>query len=508
MNYRGVARNRRAVRDGRSNIRPTYVYARQRAYIHKLSHKAAALAAGQLRHTDPLASAALGISQRQRRAGYAITLMIAGLTMIAPRGTALTLHHSLWVFFACAIAFRVLLLVLSFKNPPGQARLSDDEDLPVYTLLIPLYREANVLPGLCAAIGALNYPKDRLDIKLLLEAEDATTIQAVMAYPLGPHWEVIITPNIGPQTKPKALNAGLERARGTLVSIYDAEDHPHPDQLRHAVAAFANDKKGNLGCVQAPLGYYNADQNWLTKQFALEYAAQFQVLVPAMARLGLPFPLGGTSNHFRAEALHNVGAWDPYNVTEDADLSYRLHAKGWRLGTITPPTLEEATSHIGAWQRQRSRWLKGYVQTIGVHMRRPAPHRALAGAVSMIMTLGIAVLSAFGHASFTILMALALGLSPWLSFGLHGADYALALAGLLVGMGMLGRGAKRAGLSHSWWDIISAILYWPLQSWAMAKAVVDLIKRPFHWEKTTHGLCAPPVQVHKIEDQTHLDKSA
>jgi cellulose synthase/poly-beta-1,6-N-acetylglucosamine synthase-like glycosyltransferase len=124
------------------------------------------------------------------------------------------------------------------------------------------------------------------------------------------------------------------------VCIYDAEDRPHPDQLRHAVAAFANDRAGDLGCVQAPLGYYNADQNWLTKQFALEYAAHFQVLVPAMACLGLPFPLGGTSNHFRASALRDVGAWDPYNVTEDADLGYRLHAKGWRLGTITPPTLE------------------------------------------------------------------------------------------------------------------------------------------------------------------------
>ncbi len=488
MRYRGKIRARRTGNDRLPWHLRSDQYRGRSMQFHFLGRKAAALAAGELRHKDPLASAALGISRAQKIALAGALFLIAGLTWVAPVATALALHHALWAFFAASIAFRAFLLMLS--SPPTKfAALPKDQDLPLYTLLIPLYKETEVLGDLCKAIEALNYPKARLDIKLLLEADDKDTIRAVRNLQLGPAWEILIVPPIGPQTKPKALNAGFARARGELVTIYDAEDRPHPDQLRHAVRAFAEDAKGNLGCVQAPLGYYNANQNWLTRQFALEYAAHFQVLVPAMARLGLPFPLGGTSNHFRASALRAVGAWDPYNVTEDADLGYRLGANGWRLGTITPPTREEATARLGPWQGQRSRWLKGYIQTIGVHMRRPAPHNALAGALSMMITLGTAVFAALGHASFSMIMLGVLLLAPWTGTLLAPVDYGLALAGLLVGMAMLALGARRAHLAYTTLDLLGAILYWPLQSWAMAKAILDLVKRPFYWEKTRHGLC-------------------
>jgi glycosyltransferase XagB len=491
VKYRGNIRLRRA-KDGRYGVQPRSLQHRPlAAQIHVLGRNATALAAGALRHKDPLASAALGISRAQRAAIAGILFLVTGLAWIAPYGTALVLHHGLWIFFAASIAFRAFLLVQSSQDE-AHFTLPADDELPIYTILVPLYQETEVLAGLCKAIGALNYPKTKLDVKLLLEANDTDTIHAVRNHNLGPEWEILIVPPIGPQTKPKALNAGFARARGTLVTIYDAEDRPHPDQLRHAVRAFAKDAAGKLGCVQAPLGYYNADQNWLTRQFALEYAAHFQVLVPAMARLNLPFPLGGTSNHFRASALRAVGAWDPYNVTEDADLGYRLGANGWRLGTIAPPTREEATAQFGPWQRQRSRWLKGYIQTIGVHMRRPARHHALAGALSMMITLGTAVFAALGHASFSMIMLGFLLLVPWTGALLAPVDYGLALAGLLVGMAMLALGARRAHLAYTPLDLLGAILYWPMQSWAMAMAIVDLIKRPFYWEKTRHGLCPKP----------------
>ncbi|MDQ7076863.1 MAG: glycosyltransferase family 2 protein [Robiginitomaculum sp.] len=488
MKDRGVLRLGRIKGDG-YGVQPRLRQHRSRvAQIHVLGRKAAALAAGSLCHKDPLASAVLGISKAQKAALAGALFLVVGLTWVAPVATTLVLHHVLWAFFAVSIAFRAFLLVLS-SPPTTRTALPEDQDLPLYTLLIPLYHEAEVLDDLCKAIEALNYPSSKLDIKLLLEADDKNTIHAVRDHPLGSSWEILIVPPIGPQTKPKALNAGFARARGELVTIYDAEDRPHPDQLRHAVRAFAEDMAGNLGCVQAPLGYYNADQNWLTRQFALEYAAHFQVLVPAMACLGLPFPLGGTSNHFRASALRAVGAWDPYNVTEDADLGYRLGANGWRLGTITPPTREEATAQLGPWQRQRSRWLKGYIQTIGVHMRRPAMHNALPGALSMMITLGTAVFAALGHALFSMLMLGVLFLAPWTGTLLAPIDYGLALAGPLVGMAMLAMGAKRASLTYSLLDLLGATLYWPLHSWAMARAILDLVRRPFYWEKTRHGLC-------------------
>ncbi len=461
------------------------------ARVYRLDRKETIVAAGRLRHADPLASAAIGITRAQKVTLLGFVILLGGLACFSPRGAAIAVHHFLWLFFATSITFRAFMLVVS-PRPVNASVVLPVPDLPVYTILIPLYRETEVLGALCEAIGALNYPRSKLDVKLLLEADDKKTIRAARDRGLGPEWEIIIIPPLGPRTKPKALNAGLARARGQLVTIYDAEDRPHSEQLLHAAHAFSKDRGGHLGCVQAPLGYYNANQNWLTRQFTLEYAAHFQVLVPAMARLGLPFPLGGTSNHFRMRALRHVGAWDPYNVTEDADLGYRLSAKGWHLDAITPPTYEEAVSKAGPWQRQRSRWLKGYLQTMGVHMRRPATHNALAGMLSMTATLGTAVFAALGHASFFVLTLASLLLAPWLGSILSPIDYGLALAGLLVGTMMLGIGAKRAGFAFSLWDLSGAVLYWPLQSWAMAKAISDLITRPFHWEKTNHGFCSPP----------------
>jgi cellulose synthase/poly-beta-1,6-N-acetylglucosamine synthase-like glycosyltransferase len=164
--------------------------------------------------------------------------------------------------------------------------------------LLPVYREAKILPELVKSINLLDYPPELLDIKLLLEADDEETLAVARKLTLKSNWEVLIVPDIGPRTKPKALNVGLARARGSFVTIYDAEDRPDPAQLRAAVSAFANDD-GKMACVQAPLGYYNAEQNWITKQFSLEYDAQFKVILPALVRLGIAFPLGGTSNHFR-----------------------------------------------------------------------------------------------------------------------------------------------------------------------------------------------------------------
>ncbi len=473
-------------RDGGAALPVPDAFFRRGAQVRRPPRSAIARAAGHLHHTDPLASAALGLTRPQRAALLGAATYLAGLTLLAPHAMAVMLHHFLWLFFAASILFRAIVLVLAVTTaPPKPPR--PGARLPVYTILIPLYQESAVLDDLFAAISALNYPKHKLDIKLLLEAGDRQTISAATALQAGAHWEIILAAKLGPTTKPKALNAGLARARGELVTIFDAEDRPHPDQLLHAAHAFAQDGDGRLGCVQAPLGYYNAGRNWLTRQFALEYAAHFHVLLPAMTRLGLPFPLGGTSNHFRRSALKQVHGWDPYNVTEDADLGYRLSAKGWRLGVIAPPTMEEAVSRLRPWKRQRSRWLKGYLQTLGVHMRRPAGCNALAGAFSMAMTLGTSVFAALGHASFSILIAAGLLLSPWTGMMLRPADMALALAGFAIGGALLHAGGQRAGVRFTVWDILGAVLYWPLQSWAMTKAVHDLFKRPFHWEKTQHG---------------------
>lgn len=235
-----------------------------------------------------------------------------------------------------------------------------DADLPTYTVLVPLYREARVVPALLAHLASLDYPASKLEVLLLVEEDDHETLAAVQAAKPPAYFTLLTLPPGQPRTKPKALNVGLLFARGEFLVVYDAEDRPEPDQLKKAVVAF---RKGSehLTCVQAALNYYNREENSLTRLFAMEYAHWFDYLLPGLFQLGLPMPLGGTSNHFRTERLRQLGGWDPFNVTEDADLGLRMAGRGLTVAVLNSTTWEEAPHHLTAWIRQRSRWIKGYM---------------------------------------------------------------------------------------------------------------------------------------------------
>ena len=299
-----------------------------------------------------------------------------------------------------------------------------------------------------------------------------------------------------PQTKPRALNYALPFAVGELLTIYDAEDIPEPDQLRKAAAAYAVGPK-NLACLQASLTYYNPTQNWLTRQFSMEYASLFDVLLPALSRANLPLPLGGTSNHFRTEHLRDAGGWDAYNVTEDADLGLRLDRLGYYIHTLNSTTYEEAVSTPGNWLRQRSRWLKGWMQTWLVHMRKPFStwrDMGTAGFIVFQVLMGGMVFSALVHPFFlgAVFYGLTTG-SIWPTQGSLAASAAFALQTvvLLLGYGVAMETARRAsiirGLAGFNRYIWSMPLYWLLMSLAGWYAVWQLITAPFYWEKTVHG---------------------
>ena len=248
------------------------------------------------------------------------------------------------------------------------SELADDE-LPSYTVVVALYRETSVVEELVKAIDALDYPKGKLDIKLVVEQRDVETLGRIVDLRLPARYEVVVAPLGKPQTKPRALNIALSTARGELVVVYDAEDTPAPDQLRLAASRFAADK--DLDCLQARLAIRNHSESWLSKLFAIEYAVLFDVVNPGLCALNLPIPLGGSSNHFRLRSLVGVGAWDEWNVTEDADLGVRLARFGYRVKALDSDTWEEAPYEFGNWFRQRVRWQKGWMQTLIVHSRRP-----------------------------------------------------------------------------------------------------------------------------------------
>jgi cellulose synthase/poly-beta-1,6-N-acetylglucosamine synthase-like glycosyltransferase len=267
-------------------------------------------------------------------------LLIGGTAFAAIRAPGLTfstLYVVTFTLFASAIAVR---LVAAASLTRVMWRLADQADLPTYTILCPLYREANVIPDLVAALERIDYPAHALDIKLLVEGDDVETIAAALAATGAAHIEVLIIPACAPRTKPKALNVGLARARGEYVVVYDAEDRPHPQQLRAALAAF-EDGAERLACVQAPLSIDNASASWISRQFAAEYAIQFREVLPLLARAELPLPLGGTSNHFRVDVLRLAGGWDPYNVSEDRS-NFASKLKRFRTSAFHIPFVSQS----------------------------------------------------------------------------------------------------------------------------------------------------------------------
>lgn len=303
-----------------------------------------------------------------------------------------------------------------------------------------------------------------MDIKFVLEADDRETRRALDQLELGPSFEIVTAPAFGPRTKPKALNVALPLARGVYTAVYDAEDAPEPDQLRRAAAAFMANGE-TLACLQASLTIDNTSDNWLARMFTANYAGQFDVLLPGLSALGMPFPLGGSSNHFRTSALRTSGGWDPYNVTEDADLGIRLHRLGYRAATLPSATYEEAPARLVPWLRQRTRWYKGWMQTWRVHMRRPVRlvrELGIGGAAAFQLVLACNILAALVHPFFMAWLCFAL-----LTHSSHevtaGPGAPLFAAALLAGYASTIAldlvGLQRRGLSRRAWVLVLTPLH-------------------------------------------------
>ena len=395
-----------------------------------------------------------------------------------------------WALFAAAAAWRFAAVLVPRAPPPAAA----PHPLPRYTVVAALYDEAAVAPQLIARLAALDYPADRLEGFLVLESDDAATLAAVRASPRPTWLKPLVAPPGRPRTKPRALNVALARATGDLITVYDAEDEPDPGQLREAAARFTAGPAA-LACLQAPLRIRRAARPgrptpFLDRQFAAEYAALFEVLLPALARWGLPFPLGGTSNHLKVEALRAVGGWDAWNVTEDADLGFRLWRHGWRLGVLTRPTYEAPPGPMAVWLPQRTRWLKGYMQTWGVHMRRPLA-LGWRGQLALQATLGLAVVSAASHAptlGWVLLGAATAAGGPAI---VPAAAWAVLGWGVLAAWTALVVGARRAGTPFGPADLVRSPLYWSLSTLAFVHALWRLVRQPHVWDKTPHLPDAP-----------------
>lgn len=419
------------------------------------------------------------------------SILLGSIGLLGPSVFFWVMNFGLIGLFTVLIAMRGALIALGAigrvrEHFADKASISEKESWPIYSALIPLYKEAATVPKLVRGLKNLNYPRDRLEVIFLTEEDDHETRAALDRAGVPAHWPILVLPDGQPRTKPRALNLALSGLKGTFVTIYDAEDSPHPDQLKAAINAL--EKAGeDMACVQAPLEAYNARSSWIAGQWALEYDTHFGLILPALAKAKRPIALGGTSNHFRVSALREAGGWDAWNVTEDADLGLRFSRLGYRIGTIALPTLEEAPERLGVWVPQRSRWIKGYMQSAAVVMRHPFRAMRQMGATSFLASqvlLGGAILSAGLHGPMAILVLLALlvpGVSlPTVCIYLLVAGYVLNFIAAILAPGR--KDMRRL------WLMVTAVFYWPLQSLGAIRALYELAKAPHMWAKTPHGL--------------------
>jgi glycosyltransferase XagB len=395
----------------------------------------------------------------------------------------------------------------------GELFWVQDEDLPTYTVLVPIFHEAKVLPQILRNLHNLNYPKNKLDIKILLEEKDQETIEEarilglfgspkkmVRGIPRDQYTEFlkpfdpIIIPAGKVTTKPRACNYGLLRSKGELVVIYDAEDKPDPDQLRKAAVVFLR-SNDNVVCLQSKLNFYNADENILTKWFSIEYANWYEFYLQGLDWIEAPIPLGGTSNHFRKKGLDELGRWDPYNVTEDADLGLRLARHKWKTELIDSHTYEEAPLSLKSWIRQRSRWYKGHLQTYLVHMRQPRKlfkDLGSQGFFKFQLTFGTSVFIPLINPLLWVLTAASFLLPVNLSWLTPSYLQIICLSNLIAGnASYLSIYVIACTKLKKYRYIPYALLmplYWVLHSIASWRGLIQLIRNPFYWDKTSHGV--------------------
>jgi len=449
----------------------------------------------------PLMSARNLVSRGQRNFLIGLLLVIVVGLVLNVRLTVTAIVAVFTLLYLIAVIYRAYLFTRSSKTDAleivtdEEALIVPDSQLPSYTILLPVYNEASVIIKLIENLAEMDYPASRLEVLLLVEEDDEETLGALRAADPPPQFKLVVIPPAEPRTKPKALNFGLSLARGDIVAVFDAEDTPDILQLRRAAVALSRHGP-EVACLQGQLSYRNATQNIITRWFTVEYAMWFSYFLPGLVTLDAPIPLGGTSNHFRRDALRALGGWDPYNVTEDCDLGIRMFRENYKIKVLESTTMEEANSDFVNWAKQRSRWYKGYLQTFLINFRAP---RQL---IREIGPRGVGHLCAFVGGTpilavvnpffwgMTLLWFVAqplflkeifpapvyyVGLFLW-AFGNFLLWYLTVLTA---------RHTRREGL------VLAALLvpiYWVMMSIAALKAMWQLVATPSFWEKTTHGL--------------------
>ena len=469
---------------------------------HKLiGEKYVKSAVYELMNNDSESSAIVTFTTTQLLFVFVIISLAAIGLVVSFKNTSIFINVVLSLFFLIAIIFKLFLALVGSRFELYQAVTKEEvkeivnDELPIYTILLPVYKEDKLIKKLIWNLQSIDYPREKLDIKLVIEEDDDKTLNAVRNLDFPAIFEVIIVPFHMPKTKPKACNYALHFAKGKYLTIYDAEDIPDTDQLKKVVALFGK-LPDNYICIQSALNYFNRNENFLTRMFTLEYSYWFDYMLPGLDTLDIPIPLGGTSNHFKLDNLVELGAWDPFNVTEDADLGVRAYAKGYKVAIVNSTTYEEANNEPFNWIRQRSRWIKGYMQTYLVHMRNPAKLWRKLGWKGF---LGFSFFIGATPITFLIYPLLLAIFIIYLIFDLSTIrtlfpDWVLFMSifNLMVGNVLMIYVNMMAVFKRRFYELILFAIanpvYWLMHSIAAYMGLYELIVKPFYWQKTNHGI--------------------
>jgi len=469
---------------------------------HKLiGEKYVKSAVYELMNNDAESSAIVTFTTAQLVFVFIIISLAAIGLVVSFKDTSIFINVLLSLFFLIAIIFKLFLALVGSRFELYQAVTKEEvkeiinDELPIYTILLPVYKEDKLIKKLIWNLQSIDYPREKLDIKLVIEEDDDKTLNAVRDLDFPAIFEVIVVPFHMPKTKPKACNYALHFAKGKYLTIYDAEDIPDTDQLKKVVALFGK-LPDNYICIQSALNYFNRNENFLTRMFTLEYSYWFDYMLPGLDTLDIPIPLGGTSNHFKLDNLVELGAWDPFNVTEDADLGVRAYAKGYKVAIVNSTTYEEANNEPFNWIRQRSRWIKGYMQTYLVHMRNPAKLWRKLGWKGF---LGFSFFIGATPITFLIYPLLLAIFIIYLIFDLSTIrtlfpDWVLFMSifNLMVGNVLMIYVNMMAVFKRRFYELILFAIanpvYWLMHSIAAYMGLYELIVKPFYWQKTNHGI--------------------
>lgn len=431
-----------------------------------------------------------------------IVLLFIGGLVLNPLVTASALVAILSLIYFIDVLFNLYLVLKSLHFPPEisvtveEINELEEESLPTYSILCPLYKEGRVLPQFLSSIEKIDWPKNKLEVLLLLEKDDEETLEAIENINLPSYVRLVTVPHSQPKTKPKACNYGLLRATGEYLVVYDAEDMPDPQQLKKTYLGFKK-VPDDVICLQAKLNYYNPHQNILTRLFAAEYALWFDLTLTGLQSINTSIPLGGTSNHFKTKDLLKLEGWDPFNVTEDADLGVRLFKEGYKTAIIDSTTLEEANSKLKNWLRQRSRWIKGYMQTYLVHTRRTLPFIKNKGLHSLIFQLVVGgkiafiLINPFLWVATIAYFLFYAWVGPTIESLYLAPVFYMAVLSLIFGNFMFVYYYMIGAIKRREWSLVKYVylvpIYWAMISTAGFVALYQLLFKPHYWEKTVHG---------------------